>query len=44
MGINYVNPYIKRDYKTSSQFQFDKLYSIINKIYPRKEDLEAILF
>ena len=44
MGINYVNLYIKRDYKPSSQFQFDKLYSIINKIYPKKEDLEAILF
>jgi phage/plasmid-associated DNA primase len=44
MGINYVNLYIKRDYKASSQFQFDKLYSIINKIYPKKEDLEAILF
>ena len=44
MGINYVNLYIKRDYKPSSQSQFDKLYSIINKIYPKKEDLEAILF
>ena len=44
MGINYVNLYIKRDYKPSSQYQFNKLYSIINKIYPKKEDLEAILF
>ncbi len=44
IGINYVNLYIKRDYKTSSQSQFNKLYSIINKIYPKKEDLEAILF
>ena len=44
IGINYVNLYIKRDYKTSSKLQFDKLYSIINKIYPKKEDLEAILF
>ena len=44
MGINYVNLYIKRDYKPSSQSQFNKLYSIINKIYPKKEDLEAILF
>ena len=44
IGINYVNLYIKRDYKTSSKLQFDKLYSIINKIYPKKEDLEAVLF
>ena len=44
MSINYVNLYIKRDYKPSSKSQFDQLYSIINKIYPKKEDLEAILF
>jgi hypothetical protein len=44
MSINYVNLYIKRDYKSSSKFQFDKLYSIVNKIFPKKEDLEAILF
>jgi hypothetical protein len=31
MGLNYVNLYIKSDYKPSSQFQFDKLYSIILK-------------
>ena len=34
----------ERDYKSSSKLQFHKLYSIINKIYPKKEDLEAILF
>ena len=44
MSINYVNLYIKREYKPSSKPQFDKLYNIINKIYPKKEDLEAILF
>ena len=44
IGINYVNLYIQIDYKTSSQLQFDKLYSTINKIYPKKEDLQAVLF
>jgi len=44
MGVNYVNLYINRDYKPSTKKEFDKLYSIISKIYPKKEDLEAILF
>eukprot|EP01038_Epipyxis_sp_PR26KG_P017232 gene17232-23756_t len=42
-GKNYVNLYIKRDYQESSKYQHEKLYKIIKKIYPNKEDLESIL-
>jgi len=43
-GKDYVNLYIKRNYEPSTENQIDKLYSIIKKIYPKKEDLEAILY
>eukprot|EP01038_Epipyxis_sp_PR26KG_P017698 gene17698-24652_t len=44
MGRDYVNLYIKRDYHESSKYQHEKLNKIIKKIYPNKEDLEAILY
>jgi phage/plasmid-associated DNA primase len=41
---HFVCNYINRKYKKSSKEQRDKVYEHINKIYPIKEDLEAILY
>ena len=43
-NIHWVKAYIKRDYVKSTKEQRDKLLIKIKKIYPKKEDLNAILY
>jgi hypothetical protein len=44
IGKHYVNCYIKRDYVKSTESQQNEIHSILKKIYPKKEDYEAMLF
>jgi hypothetical protein len=45
IGKHYVCNYINRDYKPSNKEQKEKIYNqVLNKIYPDKNDLNAILF
>ena len=45
IGKHYVCNYINRDYKPSTKEQKNQLYDgVLNKIYPVKTDLNAILF
>ena len=41
---HFVCNYIKRDYIKSSKDQREKIRNILKKIYPKKEDLETILY
>jgi phage/plasmid-associated DNA primase len=44
IGKHYINCYIKRDYIKSTEKQQNEMQSIIKKIYPKREDYEAMLF
>jgi hypothetical protein len=42
IGVDYVNHYIKRDYKKSSVAQRGALLKVFKKVYPLQEDMNAM--